>query len=60
MLSAQSPKTEVKPDLDGIPLADPDVDGLPFEEPAIAKRGRDDDFDGIPLKDDLDGAPCKY
>ncbi|XP_045199321.2 U2 snRNP-associated SURP motif-containing protein-like isoform X2 [Mercenaria mercenaria] len=57
MLSVTSPKTEVKPDLDGIPLADPDVDGLPFEEPVAAKRGRDDDFDGAPLQEDLDGAP---
>jgi hypothetical protein len=53
------PKVEVKHDLDGIPLADPDVDGLPFEEPAVIKRARDD-FDGAPIQDDLDGAPCEY
>lgn len=57
MLSAQSPKRETKVDLDGIPLADPDVDGLPLEVPSVAKRSRDDEFDGVPLKDDLDGAP---
>ncbi|XP_060587326.1 U2 snRNP-associated SURP motif-containing protein-like [Ruditapes philippinarum] len=57
LVGVSSPKVEVKHDLDGIPLADPDVDGLPFEEPAIIKRARDDDFDGAPIQDDLDGAP---
>ncbi|KAL4220667.1 U2 snRNP-associated SURP domain-containing protein [Mactra antiquata] len=56
MLGLPSPKHETKPDLDGIPFTDPDVDGMPLDVDPLSKTSRDE-YDGVPLRDDLDGDP---
>ena len=50
-------------DVDGVPIGAEDVDGMPLDGDVIKSRdtkSNEDDFDGIPFSDDLDGVPCMF